>query len=66
MNSLYSRESSHLRDFSSVRDASGKDVPLVKDGKQLTLREALADLAARGDVGAGGLIELDTDGRPLR
>jgi zinc protease len=49
-----------------VRDASGKDVPLEKDGKQLTLREALADLAARGDVGAGGLIELDTDGRPLR
>jgi len=38
--------------------------PYMKDGKQLTLREALADLAARGDVGAGGLIELDRDGRP--
>ncbi|TMQ13448.1 MAG: insulinase family protein [Deltaproteobacteria bacterium] len=41
---------------------SGKDVPYLKDGAQLTLREALADLAARGDVGGGGLIELDTDG----
>lgn len=44
----------------------GKDVPLVKDGKQLTLHEALADLATRGDVGAGGLVELDTDGKPVR
>jgi zinc protease len=38
--------------------------PHLKDGKQLTLREALADLAARGDVGAGALVELDRDGRP--
>jgi hypothetical protein len=36
----------------------------AKDGKQLTLREALADLAARGDVGSGGLVELDVDGTP--
>jgi predicted Zn-dependent peptidase len=43
-----------------------KDVPYMKDGKQLTLREALADLAARGDVGQGGLVELDTDGNPIR
>ena len=43
-----------------------KDVPYMKDGKHLTLREALADLAARGDVGQGGLVELDTDGKPLR
>jgi len=50
-----------------VRDpATNKDVPFMKDGKQLTLREALSDLAQRGDVGQGGLIELDTDGRPLR
>jgi len=41
-----------------------KDVPYEKNGKQLTLREALVDLAARGDVGAGGLVELDTDGHP--
>jgi zinc protease len=38
--------------------------PYMKDGKQLTLREALAELAARGDVGVGGLVELDRDGRP--
>jgi zinc protease len=37
--------------------------PYLKDGKQLTLREALADLAARGELGAGGLVELDRDGR---
>jgi zinc protease len=43
-----------------------KDVPYTKDGKQLTLREALADIAARGDVGAGGLVELDTDGVPVK
>ncbi|HLL23099.1 MAG TPA: insulinase family protein [Kofleriaceae bacterium] len=50
-----------------VRDPqSNKDVPYQKDGKQLTLREALSDLAQRGDVGPGGLVELDTDGRPVR
>ncbi|MBA3501181.1 MAG: insulinase family protein [Myxococcota bacterium] len=50
-----------------VRDpGTNKDVPYMKDGKQLTLREALSDLAQRGDVGTGGFIELDTDGRPLR
>jgi hypothetical protein len=38
----------------------------MKDGKQLTLRESLADLAARGDVGKGGLVELDADGRPVK
>jgi zinc protease len=42
----------------------GKDVPLLKDGKPVTLRAALTDLAARGDVGTGGLVELDADGRP--
>jgi zinc protease len=41
-----------------------KDVPYMKDGKQLTLREALVDLTTRGDVGSGGLVELDADGRP--
>jgi hypothetical protein len=42
------------------------DPPYTKDGKQLTLREALADLAARGDVGRGGLVELDADAREHR
>jgi len=41
----------------------GTDVPYVTAGIPLTLREALADLAARGDVGSGGLVELDADGR---
>jgi hypothetical protein len=49
------------------KDATGKavqatDAPLTKDGKQLMLREALADLATRGVLGPGGLVELDTDG----
>jgi zinc protease len=42
-----------------------KDEPYQKDGKQLTLRDALAELATRGDVGAGGLVELDPDGKPV-
>ena len=37
--------------------------PYEKDGKQLTLREALQQLAATGNVGAGGLVELDVDGK---
>ena len=41
-------------------------VPYTKDGKQLTLRQALADLAAKGDVGPGGLVELDPDGHKIR
>lgn len=50
-----------------VRDPqTNKDVPYEKNGKQLTLREALRDLAQRGDVGPGDLVELDTDGRPVR
>jgi zinc protease len=39
-------------------------LPYEKEGKQMTLRDALTDLAKRGDVGAGGLVELDVDGRP--
>ncbi|MEP6865724.1 MAG: pitrilysin family protein [Deltaproteobacteria bacterium] len=41
-------------------------VPLLKDGTQVTLRQALIDLAAKGDVGAGGFVELDVDGRVVR
>ena len=43
-----------------------KDVPYEKDGKQLTLREALTEIATRGDVGQGGLVELDTDGNTVK
>ena len=38
-------------------------MPFVKNGAQVTLREALIDLAAKGDVGVGGFVELDVDGR---
>ncbi|MDX2092113.1 MAG: pitrilysin family protein [Kofleriaceae bacterium] len=42
-----------------------KDVPYEKDGKQLTLREALSDLAVRAELGQGGLVELDADGNAM-
>jgi zinc protease len=44
-----------------VRDGKA-DKPLEKDGKPVTLRDALTDLAASGKVGKGGLVVLDTDG----
>lgn len=53
-----------VHDPSAAKDApiERRNPPFVKDGKQLTLREALVDLAGRKDgVGAGGLIELDAD-----
>jgi predicted Zn-dependent peptidase len=40
-----------------------RDVPYVRHGAQPSLREALTELAARGDVGSGGFVELDADGR---
>lgn len=46
--------------------ASTKDLPYEKDGKQVTLREALIEMAKQGDVGAGGFVELDADGVPLK
>jgi hypothetical protein len=54
----------HVQDGAGGSKEGWKDVPYTKDGKQLTLREALTELAARGDVGSGGLVELDADGRP--
>ncbi len=42
-----------------------RKLPYEKNGKQLTLREALTELASKGDVGTGGLVELDVDGKPL-
>jgi zinc protease len=47
-----------------VRDGK-ENVPLLKDGKPVTLRQALADLAASGGVGAGALVELDADAQPV-
>jgi zinc protease len=51
----------HVQDTTGSKEG-WKDVPYTKAGKQLTLREALAELAARGDLGSGGLVELDADG----
>ncbi len=46
-----------------VRDAASKaDMPLLKDGKPVTLQQALEEMAKHGDVGPGGLTVLDTDG----
>jgi predicted Zn-dependent peptidase len=39
--------------------------PFEVDGRQLTLREALQKVAAKGDVGAGALVELDVDGKVI-
>jgi zinc protease len=52
----------HVQDDGAGSKQGWKDVPYLRDGTQLTLREALVDLAARGDVGTGGLVELDADG----
>jgi predicted Zn-dependent peptidase len=46
-----------------VRDGK-KDVPLMKDGKQLTMIEALRELAASGVLGKGELVVLDADALP--
>lgn len=40
----------------------GKDVPLMKDGKQVTLLDGLRDLLANGTIGKGKLVILDADG----
>ncbi|MDB4959436.1 MAG: putative Zn-dependent peptidase [Myxococcales bacterium] len=56
-----------VHNASAAKDAAAdvRRLPYQKDGKQLTLREALTDLAKRGDVGAGGLVELDVDGKQI-
>jgi zinc protease len=52
----------HLQDSAERPNQIARDKPYVVNGEQLTLREALVDLAARGDVGSGELVELDADG----
>ena len=53
-------------DAKMVARENGKDIPYLVNGRHVTLREALADLAQSGRVGAGSLVELDTDGKPVR
>jgi zinc protease len=49
-----------------MRDGE-KDVPLLgADGKPMTLRAALEQLVATGDVGKGKLVVMDADGRVVK
>lgn len=54
-----------IDDKNAAKGALPKDrkKPYEVNGKQVTLREALQQLAQKGDVGAGGFVELDVDGR---
>jgi zinc protease len=45
-----------------IQRVDGKDVPLQKDGKDVTLKDALADLLVAGTLGKGELVVLDADG----
>ena len=49
----------------AILRAGDHDVPYVKHGAQLTVREALTELARGDDVRPGALIALDADGRIL-
>ena len=53
-------------DAKMITRSDGKDVPLTRGGQQLTLRQALAELATRGELGGGGLVTLDADARVMR
>ncbi len=55
----------HVDDAPTNAPPEEKDRPLLKDGKPVTLREALADLAKSGALGKGGLVEIDADGKPV-
>jgi zinc protease len=46
-----------------IHRVDGKDVPLMKDGKQVTLLEGLRELVASGKLGKGELVVLDPDGK---
>jgi predicted Zn-dependent peptidase len=56
-----------LDDPNAPKGALPKDrkKPYEVNGKQLTLREALQQVAQKGTVGTGGFVELDVDGRPV-
>jgi predicted Zn-dependent peptidase len=41
------------------------DIPMLKDGKPVTLRQSMADLLAAGTLGKGELVVLDADGKPV-
>lgn len=47
-----------------IRDG-GVDKPLLRDGQPVTIRQALDELVKAGTLGAGGLLVLDADGKPV-
>ncbi|HET9625737.1 MAG TPA: pitrilysin family protein [Kofleriaceae bacterium] len=55
----------HLRPADAVYVVVGSGDTPQRLANSPSLRDALGELAARGDVGAGGLVELDSDGRPI-
>jgi zinc protease len=48
-----------------IERVGAEDKPVMVDGKQLTVRQALAKLVADRALGAGGLVVLDADGTPV-
>lgn len=48
-----------------IHRVDGKDVPLEKNGAQLTLLAALEDLVASGKLGKGSVVRVDADGKPV-
>ena len=46
-----------------IHRVEGKDVPFQISGKDATLKDALADLLAKGTLGKGELVVLDADGQ---
>jgi predicted Zn-dependent peptidase len=58
------------KDVAYRRVSEKRDVPLQKDGKDVTLKEALTDLLATGEIShrgrKGQLVVLDADGVPVQ
>lgn len=53
-------------DAPMIQHVNGKDEPLTRDGKQLTLREGLEMLVQSGTLGKAELVMLDADGNVVR
>jgi zinc protease len=49
-----------------IHRVDGKDVPLMKDGEQVTLLDGLRDLVKSGKLGKGELVVLDPDGKVVQ
>jgi zinc protease len=50
-----------------TRDDGGKDIPLLdSSGSPIPLRQALGELVASGELGAGGMVVLDPDAKVMK